>query len=855
VGNEERALGVRRELQASLEKENLLWKQRAKTEWLKGGDRNSRYFHACANARRRKNRIDCIVDEGGQQFTSPEEIKMAFCNYFTGLFSSDSVGDANLCLQPLERMVSDDMNEDLLKPFQAEEVHSALFQMAPTKAPGPDGFPAGFYQKNWDVLGEDLCSVILKILDSGVMPFQLNATNIALIPKVKNPVSVSDYRPISICNVFYKVIFKVLANRMKKILPFIISPTQSAFIPGRLISDNVLVAYEALHTMHSRVRGKKGFMAIKLDMSKAYDRVEWGFLELVMGKLGFDERWIRLIMMCVRSVNYAILINGKQCGSISPERGLRQGNPISPYLFILCAEALSALVTKANIEGSLTGVSTSRRGPRISHLFFADDSLLFCRAELSQWNFLTDLLRTYKLASGQRLNNHKTSIFFSKNTEVASKEAILEVAGIPTTQRYDTYLGLPALVGKSRNTAFRGIVEKVRKRLQDWKLKFLSQAGKEILLKAVIQAIPTYCMSIFLLSKSLCANINSQMRKFWWGQYGKESGINWVSWENMGKPKAEGGMGFREFSSFNLALLAKQSWRLWSNPTSLIATIMKAKYYPNTSLFEAKVGRRPSYAWRSIHSSCDLLQDGLVWRVGNGETIRIWKDRWIPCPSTFRINSQPRLLSLEATVSELIEETTGWWNVQLLSSLFSEEEVNLILSIPPSSKNQKNILMWRGTTNGLFSVRSAYFLQQERVARGRPEMSSRSFYKGFWKDLWALPVPNSEKNFLWRATHEILPTRENLARRKIIDDDSYPLCGLEQESAFHILWQCPSAMDVWSSSCMKFQKASFLGPDFKQAVEFFMKVCSQEELAQFAGLVKCLWWRRNEVVHGGGAMR
>jgi hypothetical protein len=176
---------------------------------------------------------------------------MAFCNYFTGLFSSDSAGDANLCLQPLERMVSDDMNEALLKPFQAEEVHFALFQIAPTKALRPEGFPTGFYQKNWDVLGEDLCSVILKILDSGVMPFQLNATNIALIPKVKNLVSVSNYRPISLCNVFYKVISKVLANGLKKILPSIISPTQSAFICGRLISDNVLVAYEALHTMHS----------------------------------------------------------------------------------------------------------------------------------------------------------------------------------------------------------------------------------------------------------------------------------------------------------------------------------------------------------------------------------------------------------------------------------------------------------------------------------------------------------------------------------------------------------------------------------------------------------------------------
>jgi hypothetical protein len=169
----------------------------------------------------------------------------------------------------------------------------------------------------------DLCRVILDILNTGIMPPQLNSTNIVLIPKVKNPVSVSDYRPISLCNVFYKVISKVLANRLKKILLSIISPTQSAFLLERLITDNVLVAYETLHTMHARMKGKQGFMmAIKLDMSKTYDRVEWGFLEAVLEKLGFDRRWINLIMMCVTTMHYTILVNGKPSGTIIPEKGI-----------------------------------------------------------------------------------------------------------------------------------------------------------------------------------------------------------------------------------------------------------------------------------------------------------------------------------------------------------------------------------------------------------------------------------------------------------------------------------------------------------------------------------------------------
>ena len=248
-----------------------------------------------------------------------------------------------------------------------------------------------------------------------------------------------------------------------------------------------------------------------------------------MRKMGFDERWIRLVMMCVSSVHYVILINGEPYGHIFPTRGIRQGDPISPYLFLLCAEVLSSMVVKANEDRLLSGVPTFRRGPKISHLFFADDSLLFCRSNLAQWCNLLAILQSYEEASGQKMNTNKTSIFFSKNTRVGDKEIISEFAGIPVTSRYDKYLGLPALVGRSRMKAFKNILERVRKRLQDWKLRFLSQAGKEILLKAVIQAIPSFCMNVFLLPKSLCAEINSLMTRFWWGYKEKDKKISWMS--------------------------------------------------------------------------------------------------------------------------------------------------------------------------------------------------------------------------------------------------------------------------------------------------------------------------------------
>jgi hypothetical protein len=231
----------------------------------------------------------------------------------------------------------------------------------------------------------EVCQTILGFLNHDVFDVDLNATYIALIPKLKNPTKVTDYRLISLCNVLYKLISKVLANRLKKVLPHIISPKQSAFIPGRLIIDNILVAFEAMHTMDRRMKGREGFMALKLDMSKAYDRVEWGFLEAIMRRLGFTERWIHLLMVCVTTVSYSVLIHGKPYGKITPTRGLRQGDPLSPYLFILCAEGLSSLLYRFEVDRKIMGLPLMRGGTRLNHLFFADDSLLFCKANIDEW--------------------------------------------------------------------------------------------------------------------------------------------------------------------------------------------------------------------------------------------------------------------------------------------------------------------------------------------------------------------------------------------------------------------------------------------------------------------------------------
>ena len=236
-------------------------------------------------------------------------------------------------------------------------------------------YPLFFYQNYWDLLGEEVTSSVLYFLNSASLPANLNHTFITLIPKVKNPEFIFEFRPISLCNVLYKIFSKVLANRLKKILPNIITENQSAFTKSRLISDNILVAFESLHSMQ-RHTGKDNYMAIKLDMSKSYDRVEWVYLEAVMRRMGFDERWVRLMMTCITTISYSILINGEPKGMIVPTRGIRQGDPLSPFLFLLCTEGLNGLISHASNRGDIKGYALCRNSPRL-HLLFADDSLLF----------------------------------------------------------------------------------------------------------------------------------------------------------------------------------------------------------------------------------------------------------------------------------------------------------------------------------------------------------------------------------------------------------------------------------------------------------------------------------------------
>ncbi|KAL5569458.1 hypothetical protein UlMin_026033 [Ulmus minor] len=364
---------VWKNLECLLDKEEIYWKQRSCTDWLTHGDRNSKFFHHKASERRRKNFIEGLKNMEGEWYTGIDNISNVVTDYFDKLFSSSnpSLLDMDTVFSCVKPKVSQSINEHLSRPFTGEEIRKALEDMPPTKSPGPDG----------DI-------------------HQWNQTLITLIPKIQSPTQVSEFRPISLCNVVYKLVSRTNTNRFSKILDEVIGDQQSAFVPGQLITDNVLLGFETMHWLRQHRGGNTGYAALKLDMSKAYDRVEWPFLEGMMLRLGFAESWVKLIMRCVRSVSYSFLINRQVTGSVIPNRGLRQGDPLSPYLFVICAHGLSEMLASFEERKCFIGIKIASGCPSISHLFFADDSLIFCKAKLSELTHLKSCLTSYAKASG-----------------------------------------------------------------------------------------------------------------------------------------------------------------------------------------------------------------------------------------------------------------------------------------------------------------------------------------------------------------------------------------------------------------------------------------------------------------------
>lgn len=534
-------------------------------------------------------------------------------------------------------------------------------------------------------------------------------------------------------------------------------------------------------------------MAIKTDMSKAYDRLEWDFIKSVLEKMGFNSLLIKWVMQCISTVSYTFIINGASRGYVKPGRGIRQGDPLSPYLFILCSDVLSGLCSSAQRKGLIKGVSIAATCPSLTHLLFADDTMFFCSANRKNAEALKALLDTYETVSGQLISKEKSSIFFSKRTNADTRSLMRTILGIDKEGGMGKYLGLPELFGRKKKDVFASVVDRIKQRAVSWSSKRLSGAGKMVMIKSVLAPMPSHSMSCFKIPQALCTQIQSTLTRFWWDSEPEKQKMSWISWNKMARPKKRGGLGFKDITSFNDALLAKLGWRILRNPSCLLARCLLGKYCKTEPFLKCTAPSSTSHGWRSVLIGRDLLVKQLGWVIGTGEAINVWNDPWLSHSEQLRPYGPAPEALLSLKVADLIDPVSSEWNIQQIEAVLPIHKEQ-ILRLRPSILKAPDDLVWLKNTTGEYSTRSGYLTLMEEEFRTMPTNQTATF--DWLSNVWNIKAAEKIKVFLWKSLHDALPVGEQFAIRNIPVSTVCTRCNVE-ESITHLFFSCPFAISVW----------------------------------------------------------
>ncbi|MCH83058.1 LINE-1 reverse transcriptase like, partial [Trifolium medium] len=438
--------------------------QKSRSRWLREGDANTGFFHACVKSRKRSNSI-VALKKGRSWLSKPDEVREEVVAYFKNHFQE----------VPWERPKLDGvsfpcLNEDqcveLEGRFLEEEVLAVVMASAGNKSPGPDGFNFNFFKKFWGLLKKEIVALFVEFHKSSRLPLCFFSYFITLIPKVFNPHVISEFRPISLLGSLYKLLAKVLANRLGKVMDSIIAKNQSAFIKGRSLVDGVVVLNEVVDFAK---RSNKECLILKVDFEKAYDSVSWDFLDYMLGRFGFGVKWREWMKTCVCNGNLSVLVNGSPTEQVNISRGLKQGDPLAPFLFLLVVEGLSGLMTKADSLGFFKGFKLNS-DISISHLQYADDTIFIGEACVENLWSLKAILRWFELISGLKVNFSKSSLVgvnvHNSFLEGAASFLHCKVSPLPFT-----YLGLPVGANPRSKTTWKPVLKAIENRLQSWKNK------------------------------------------------------------------------------------------------------------------------------------------------------------------------------------------------------------------------------------------------------------------------------------------------------------------------------------------------------------------------------------------------
>jgi ribonuclease HI/exonuclease III len=788
------------------EEENY-WRQKSRSLWLQEGDKNTTFFHKQAEARKLFKAVTQIQVHN-VTVSDPEDIQMAAFDTFKSLYTDPGTVNIDPHAHPLSTvptLIKDDVNCKLLEEVTQQEIKEALDQMHPDKAPGPDGFTARFYQHCWEIIKSDLTKMIKKSQVSHKLGGGTNSAFLALIPKEKGALTFSRFRPISLCNTSYKILAKVIANRLKNILPNIVPENQGGFIKGRQIADNIVLVQEALHT--SLGKKDKG-MIIKLDLANAFDRVNHNFLFAVMKKFGFDESFVNWIRACINSPWIAPMVNGRATRFFKASRGLRQGCPLSPLLYAIQAAVLSYQLEHARTTSNLKGLQIAHGVKEINHAQFADDTLLLGGASSLVAKKFKDELDAYTSVSGSEISLGKSKIYSWNITpfEIRSISRILGMEGLTNWDSF-TYLGVPISKTNPKATHWNQLLEKLKNRIASWGANWLNLAGRIVLLKSVLASVPIYRNSLLLAPGSVVTKLEMLQRKFLW-EGGKQTNkrAHLISWDKVSKPLLEGGLSLKNTKLQNLALGAKLLWRIISGKTAWCKEALWKKYFSGPR--RRCVERLPTVQKGSpIFNLCrkvnEQFNSHLTWVPGNGKQIKIWDDSILGDPP-LKLNQ----------------------NLQRLQTWMAEQNLRTLFDISVWGTARHNL--WQGwTVSNLPLNLEQEWASLKRSLHGKAPLKKRARDKrgwgkeakpyttalgystllnlphvppnpAIWKAIWKFKTIPKIDLFLWTLGHDSILTGDNLKRKGWAGPFRCPLCLQAEESSPHLFLSCPFSKEVWT---------------------------------------------------------
>ena len=793
---EERSAVARLEQALTVEEQLLL--QKSRTKWLTLGDGNNSFFFNQVKANWHHNKILAIENGQGQLvFGQPEVAKVAeqfFKETLGTSNSSISFDDMNLTIDNMTcKEIPDHKLSALTDCISPDLIFKTLKSMKKGKAPGPDGFTVEFFLECWPIIHLDFCDAIQGFFRSNNMHASTKSTSIALIPKTATAKNMRDFRPISLLNIPYKCISKILANRLKLVLPDIIDRSQSAFIKGRSISDNILLAQE-LFRGYDRETGTSK-CAFKLDLHKAFDSVDWRFIIALLVKFKFPPIFMNWIKTCISTTMFSVKTNGVISGYFKGAKGLRQGDPLSPYLFTIVMNALSIL-----LDDKPPGFKHHWRCKDlgITHLLFADDVLLFSHGDIQSIKHIMNSVDVFSQVSGLSASFNKSSVFFSNCKQEVVDWFHLHYS-MPRGSLPVKFLGVPLISTKLCINDCIPLIDKMTNRLYSWTVLLLSFAGRVQLIRAVLMAIQSFWTNHFLLPAAVHKAIQRLLTRFLWkGDPNSVGGVK-VSWEHVCMPKEEGGIGLKNPKDWNKAQILKHLCSIISKSPNLWPSWINATVLRRAKFWLMTVPTDCSWIWRRVLGLRQLALRFLRFHIGNGLATSLWFDPWFEHSCLAR-SSMDSILTLTAfpstaTVSNLLS-SRGWClpspnrRRHHISARFSHWVAHF--DFPTFDLSKQDHISWDSVS--LAKLKTSHIWNSIRVS-GQPV----AWHSAVWHRLQVL----RHSHFCWLMCLGRVSSKARLASFGLSVDTSCLFCVGGIETAAHLFMHCPYSRFVLERLCQK----------------------------------------------------